>query len=866
VNRVVALLMSATLVMVAVGFTGAPACQANGLKSPSEYLGKQIGADGVLADYGEIWRYYTYLDSASDWIKVLDLGQTTLGKRFLMAVATDPANMASLDRYRAIATILRDARGVSPDQAAALADEGKVILLDMSAIHSDEVASTQMAIDLGYRIASGDPAICPYLKDVILLIVPSTNPDGHDMTVSWYEQWKGTEYDGGWFPHLYHPYAGHDNNRDWYMFNLVETRMVSEVMYRTWIPQVAIDHHQMWKTGARLFVPPYADPVNSNLDPLLWREIALVGSDMQLKLQENGCRGVIHGASFTGWWEGAASMTPLWHNIVSLLTEAAECRVASPVYVDPNELGAWGTGFPKYTRLSNFPDPWPGGWWRLSDIMDYDRLALVGALEACSRNKQSILMNFYRMAAGSIEKGTTEKPYAFVFPPSADDFSLRRMVERLILGGAEVHQATADFVADGRTFPAESYIVFLAQPYRPYVKDMLERQHFPEIRIAPEAPPLEPYDATAWTMPLKMGVEAFEVEQPFDAAARRVQAVEKPPSSVPRAPSEQVDYLALPRTSLGAYAFVNKALKAGLDVYTATAAGGNDVAPGTFLVKIGGDYDATASKVRELADGLGLAFTGVATGEAPSRHPLAPVRIGVYAPHLENEALGWLKYVLEDFGFEYRVLRNDDIKKGHLGKNLDVLVVHDVNPGIIKDGKPTGWGEEFFEPLPPDYSGGIGDDGVKALKTFVEEGGALIATAASCDFALSTFELPANDILKDVKDRDFSCPGAILALNMSPASELGWGLPSTVPCLFFYSRAFATRVPFGKVGRQVAATYAESDLVLSGWIHGREMIEGKPAVVDFTYGKGRVLLTGFDPVHRAQTYSTYRILFNALLR
>lgn len=270
---------------IAAGLAWPPPCRAAQIKTPSQYLGRQIGADGVLADYNEIWRYYSYIDSVSDWITVLDLGRTTLGNRFLMAVASEPANLASLDHYRSIVSDLRDARGVSPDHAKTLAQEGKVILLDAGAIHSDEVGSTQMALDLAYRIASGDEEIAPYLKDVILLIMPCLNPDGHNMTVEFYNRWKGTEFDGTSTPYLYHPYAGHDNNRDWYMFNLAETRLVSEVMYQRWIPQVLIEHHQQWMTGARLFVPPYSDPVNPNIDPVLWREIEVVGSAMHLKLQ-----------------------------------------------------------------------------------------------------------------------------------------------------------------------------------------------------------------------------------------------------------------------------------------------------------------------------------------------------------------------------------------------------------------------------------------------------------------------------------------------------------------------------------------------------------------------------------------------------
>ncbi len=875
--------------VIAASFTATSGSQTTQVLSPSQYLGKQIGADGVLANYNEIWKYYSYVDSVSDWIKVLDLGKTTLGNNFLMAVASNPTNLENLDRHLEISKALRDARGISPEEAAALAREGKVILLDMSAIHSDEIAATQMTLELAYKIASDDESIVPYLKDVILLIMPSVNPDGHNMYVEYYGKWKGTAYDGGWMPWLYHPYAGHDNNRDWYMFNLAETKMVSKVMYETWIPQVILDHHQMWMTGARIFVPPYADPVNPNLDPVLWREIELIGSTIHLKMQERGLSGVIHSASFPGWWEGASVMTPLWHNVASLLTETASARIATPIYVDPSELGAWGTGFPKYTRLSNFPDPWPGGWWRLRDIMNYELASIEGGLEACSKNKETILLNFYKMAAAGIEKGKTEKPYAYVIPYSDDSrvldhFTLTRMIQRLMLGGVEIHRALAAFVVDGRTMPKGSYVIFLAQPYRAYAKDMLERQHYPVIRIAPEARPLEPYDATAWTMPLKMGVETIEVEAPFEAETQRVEKVESPARTIPgtsdtsgsRAPGAYpVGYLAVSRSSLGSFTFVNRALKSHLGLFAATdtleaitnpaRAHGQAILPGTILVDLGKDPDATASKVQELTAGLGLTFDTVRITRPSTLKPIKPFRLGVYKSYLEGDPAGWLKYVLDDFEFEYTYLKNDDIKKGHLARSFDVIIFHDIDATSIKDGKPGGWGAEFFEPLPPQYSGGIGDDGIKALTAFLEEGGVIIATAASCEFAMKEFDLKVKNVLKEVPEKTFSCPGSVLKLAVNPASEIGYGMKAETPCLFFYSAAFSTQVPYGKFAREIVARYADTDLLMSGWITGEDMIMGKPVVVKMGYGKGTVILSGFDPIHRAQTYSTYKILFNSIL-
>jgi hypothetical protein len=497
--------------------------------------------------------------------------------------------------------------------------------------------------------------------------------------------------------------------------------------------------------------------------------------------------------------------------------------------------------------------------------MDYEMAAVVGALEASARNKETLLENVYRMSASAIKRGETDKPFAFVVPPASDEFTRRRMMERLIMGGVEVHQATADFVVEGKTLPAGSYVIFLSQPYRAFAKDMLERQYYPEIRIAPEAPPLEPYDATAWTMPLKMGVEAIEVGEPFDVQARRVASIQSPASTVP---SADAGYLAVSRASLAAYRFANLAIKAGLNLCTLTApadSAAKALSPGTFLVYVGKNPDAVTAKIRELATGLGLTFTSAKAVDAAAVRPMKALRLGIYEPYLESDSFGWLKLVLEDFGFEYKVLRNEDIKRGRLARSFDVIVMHDLNPGIIKSGKPTGWGEEFFEPVPPQYSGGLEDAGVKMLRGFLEEGGRIIATGSSCDFALSSFELPAADILKDVKEREFSCPGAILRLDVDTTDETCWGLAPEIPCLFFYSRAFSTRVPYGKFGREVVARYAERDLAMSGWIHGEEKITGKPAAVKLTYGKGTVVAFGFDPIHRAQTLSTYKLLFNAIL-
>ncbi len=831
--------------------------------SPSEYIGKPIGADGVLADYEEIKQYFSYLESVSPSIDVINLGTTTCGDELLMAVTSTPENLADSNHYRQISQNLRDAE-ITPDVARKYAREGKLIVLDMCCIHSDEIASSQMALELAYRIAIGDPEIMPSLEDVILLIIPAVNPDGQKMICNWYEQWKGTEYDGCWMPKLYHPYAGHDNNRDWYMFNLKETRLISQVMYETWIPQVILDHHEMWMTGARYFIPPYVDPVNPNIDPLVWREIDLIGAGIRMRMQERGFKGVVSSALFSGWWEGASVMTPLWHNVPSLLTEAATVRIASPVYVDPSELRAGGTGFPAYMRLSNFPDPWEGGWWHLRDIIDYELTSVIGALEVCATNKERLLYNFYSMCSSQIEKGKKGHPYAYVIPPQQDAFARARMIERLLMGGVQVDIALEKFEADGRVFPKGSYVIYMAQPYRPYAKDILERQHYPEIRLTPEAPPLRPYDATAWTMPLKMDLECYEIPNPFEVATAKCERAEYPQTIINYTSGR---FLVMQRNTISSYIFLSRALKNRLTVYTnpeSITVEASTLPPGSIFVDLGKRAQATIEVIRKLADGLSLKFIGADCDQSKLKRMRMP-RIGVFQPYLPREPEGWLRYVLDDFEYQYTILHNEDMKKESVLKHLDVVIFPDVQASVIKEGKPGGEWARYFEMPPEPYRGGIGDEGVKNLKAFIEKGGTVIAIAASCDLIIDEFHPPVTRLISPHDENSFSCPGAILQLHVDPTSPICYGMNPRTPCFFFYGMAFSTHVPHGKFDREVPARYAKPNLLLSGWMKGQKQIEGKPAVVRVRYESGNMILMGFDPAHRAQTYSTYEILFNSIL-
>ena len=381
--------------------------------SPEQFLGFKVGADRKLADYGQITAYFQKLAQETPKMKLFTIGESTLKKPMIMAAISTPENLARLDRYKEISHKLRDPRMTSAEEAKKLVKEGKAIVSITCSIHATEIGASQMSMELAYDLVTGKT---PYdadkiLSDVILLLVPTINPDGNQMVVDWYKKYVGTKYEGGNMPWLYHYYAGHDNNRDLYMNNLSESRAVSKLLYHDWLPQIQIDEHQMGSTGARLFVPPYMDPPLQAIQPLVWRGVNLVGTGMAFDLQRAGYSGVVNGRSYTAWYIGSGDDTPWLHNVIGALSEAASVRVASPIYIEPNELA---TSF--YEKRMDFIDPWPGGWWRLRDIVDYELTLSKSVLKTAALHKEEFLANFYTMYKNSIEKMDKGQPYAFVIP------------------------------------------------------------------------------------------------------------------------------------------------------------------------------------------------------------------------------------------------------------------------------------------------------------------------------------------------------------------------------------------------------------------------------------------------------------------
>ncbi len=849
----------ALLTCATISFAQAPA--------PEAFFGFKMGADGRLANAETIERYFETVATQSDRVKIVDIGATTEKHRTLAAIVSASANIKNLDRIRAVNQQLSDPRTLSREEALGLAATHKAVLAIGASIHASEIGATQAANELLYTLAtSNDPSVTSVLENVVVILIPLLNPDGHRLVVDWYDKQKGTPFDGGPMPWLYHKYVGHDINRDAFMMNMAENRNLARFFYTEWHPQVFLTMHQMGSNGPRFFVPPNDDPIDTNYDPLIWRTAALLGSAMALEMQRDRRTGVVSNAMYDYYWPGYEDSAPLGHNTVCLLTEVASVRVASPITLKPAELRAGQRGLSEYRPQINFPDPWPGGSWKLRDIVDYDLSAVEGLLQAVSVYRETIVQNFYEMGRRAVDLGRQGGPFAFIIPQEQYDKGAAAKLEALLMQGAvEIHRALEPFRADGDPYPEGTDIILLAQPYRAYAKTLLERQVYPARRATPESPPERPYDVAGWTLPQQMGVNVRLIERTFQPPAmQRLSGTTLAPAKVWA--ERRPDFYVIDGRGNNAAIAANRLAAAGGTVSWMPRVydiPGVQHEPGALVVPY---FKGVEPVIAQIAADLGLRVDG-GRGKPPAdARPIARSRIALYKPWVENIDEGWTRWVLEQHEFPFASISDADIRAGNLRVTYDVIVLPSAAPERLIGGHPEG-------AVPPPYAGGLGDAGIAALKAFVEAGGTLVCLDQSGDFAIETFSLPIRNVARSQNTKLF-CPGSILRLELDASQPLAFGMTPHTAGFFAFSSAYelASASPAegqGTAGQasppRVIARYADRDLLLSGWLEGEEVIAGRSAVAEIGVGTGRVVLLGFRVQHRGQSLATFRLLFNALL-
>jgi hypothetical protein len=851
-----------------------PAGAASGVPSPESFLGHRVGEDRYLAPYPKVLAYLRAVAAGSDRVTVESAGRSTQGNEMVVAVLTSAENQKHLDRYREIARRLASPDGLSPAEAAALVAEGKTIALVTCSIHSTEVGSTQMVMELAHEVATTkDPEMLRWLDDVILLVVPSINPDGQVMVVDWYDRQKGTPYEGGPMPWLYHVYAGHDNNRDFYMLTQKETQVVNDLLYHRWYPQIFLDEHQMGQVGPRMFVPPQADPLAPDVHSLVFRTADLLGTVMGMRLEEAGKLGVGSNMIFDSYWPGGTRNTAWWKNVTGLLTEVASANVATPVYIENGELRGGVKGLPEYNRRANFPSPWPGGWWRLRDIVEYEWVATKSFLESGSRYRRSLLTNVYRMASEATARGKSEPPYAFVIPGGPegqrDPVAAALLIDLLLRHGVRVERAAATIAVGPATYPPGTYVIPAAQPYRAFLLTMLRKQRYPEVRAEVGGPILPPYDVTAWSLPLLMGVEVVEAATPVASAA--------PAASAGGAGLVPITATAWPggEVSAGAGGYrishaadasalaANRLLAGGKKLYwLRSTAGGARM--GDLYIPPG---EATPDELTRLSQEAHLPIEPLAAAPKGPAYRAHPVKVGLYKPWVANLDEGWTRFVLERYGVPFENLSNEQMRSGAYRGRDGVILLPSVEKEVIELGAPGAvGGKGVGSPMPPPYAGGLGKEGGEKLRAWVEEGGTVVALDESTEYVIDLFGLPVKNVLGKTTREQFNCPGSLLKIVFDPTHPLSWGMPAEEAAFFADSPAFETRPTDTRFERRVVATYPDNaqDILLSGYLLGGKLLERRAAVVDIKVGKGRAILIGFHPQHRAQPHATFKLLWNAL--
>ncbi len=861
----------------------------NAAVSPADYLGFRVGTDNKLARWDKIVDYLRQVSTASNRVRFRELGKTSNGNPFIALEISAPETLQSLDRYKAMERRLYFQDGAPSDaERDEIFRAGKAVLLVTCSIHATEIGATQMSLELVHRLATDNsPQVRKILDNVIFLLVPSLNPDGQILVTDWFNKNLGTPYETSAIPYLYHPYVGHDNNRDMYMFTQKESQYTARLLWSEWFPSVWLDEHQMGSNGARIFVMPATDPINPNVHPLIYRWNGILGQSQAAALEAEGKEGIIYNSTYTNYWQGAMAWSGWWHNQIGLLTEVASARVAAPIEqqraatgpqaqsgrgarsTDSAQAASTGSGrggggpegrrgagpLPPPTDITartEYPRPWMGGRWTLRDIVDYELIATMALLDTVADRREALVRQIYEVNRQTIEHGRTGdvKAIAIRVDTQHDPHEAVHLVEKLQMAGVQVSRARGAFEADGQKFAKGTFVVPMTQVFARYAKDMLEKQTYPEVRRAPTAAPEAPYDVTAWSLGMLLGVDHVFLNSTVPAAAA-LEPLKAEPRLDGRVSGNGPRY-AFDYAGPDAARAINTLLKQGARVSLEPSRDGK--APARAIAT-----NVQRKSVEDAATEFGLTVESLGSaGSAASGMRIRAPRIGMYQPWGGgNMDEGWTRWVLEQYGFASTPLHNEDVRAGSLKEKFDVVILPDQSPQSIVNGS-TG------PNVRPEYSGGIGSEGVAALKAFVEAGGTLVTLGVASDFAIQHFPVPVRNLKRSLSRDEHFAPGTILRIEVDAKHPIGYGMAPSTYGFYNNSPFFALVEGFESQQTSVVARYPNQDVVASGWLKGEDLMAGRAAVVSVDLNPGRIVLFGLRPQHRAQTHATFPMLFNAL--
>jgi hypothetical protein len=818
---------------------------ATGIPRPDDYFGFPIGSDGHLATWDKMVNYFQLIAKGSDRVDYEKVGDTTLGYPYVMLTISSKKNLDDLGRLVAINRRLADPRGLSAAEAQRLAAEGKPFYYVQAGIHATEVGNSQAMIEIAHRLATeNSPTIKHILDNAVILMVPSQNPDGLHLVNDYFNATAGTSYDRT-YPDLYQKYTGHDDNRDWFMLTQVESRLGVSIQNR-YHPQVFQDAHQAGEESPRMFTPPYLSPSDPNIDPITVQQTNALGMAMQRGLTSAGLKGGQWGTTYDYWTP--SRQYQVYHGAVRILTEAASASDLAYPYTRSTPIG-------DQKPDTNFIEPYDQKTWTLRQILDYTSNTFYSGVEAVANDPYNWLYNFSKVGQKAVTKTS---PYAYVIPANQrDPQAVYDALDILHTGAVEIRQSRTAFTAGGKTYPAGSYVVYLAQPYGGFAKTLLEVQRYPQLSQYPGGPPQEPYDVTAQTLPMLLGFTADLVKDPFTADTTLIQQVRPAPVTMPAPPAKDGAYVVGPE-SYGVFQFVSDLQKQGIPTFRAAGRftdGGRDFPAGTFIVPPTGQARPVL-QARSASTGIPVSTISKVPGIAGVRLK-AGTRIGLYKPP-DNMPSGWLMWMFDRYGVNYQVIKAQDYQ-GDLSDKYDAIVLPD---GVSKNSIVNGLKATSY---PADWSWayGVGDAGWSKLRDFVNKGGTLVSYGSATTTAQSLLDLPLKSILP-TDSSTFYSPGSLLSQQIDTDAPPAWGMRPGNPVWFVGDKAYQL-TDSAKYDAKVVGKYPDSgEQLQSGWLIGGQYLNGAANSVEFHVGKGYVVTFGNETGYRSWNRAEQKMVFNAL--
>lgn len=838
------------------------------IPSPKEIIGFEPGTDCHLLTYEQSLKYYQALAEASKMVKLEFIGDSSMGRPMMAVIISSEENMANLERYREISLNLAHVKGLTDDQAKALAREGKAIVYIDAGMHAAEVAPVQTLPNLAFElVTSKEPYIQSIRKNVIAILL-NANPDGQTMIADWYHKNVGTSYELSPMPLLYDKYTGHDNNHDAYMLTQKETLNKHTFQIKRWHPHIIYVNHQTAPFPARIYVYPADDPINPNVNPLIisWRNF--LSSHMGLHLDYHNMPGTIAlsplyapQGTWNGWdtwYIGYSDTLGDFFNCVTQMTETAGAGYATPKYYNVREFPAWARDLRPGTL---YPNPWKGGWWHLKDAADYIKMASLSLCEVADKFKDKLLYSVYLGGKSTIERFSKEPPYAYVIPQDQrDPLMVSYMLSRFEPYDIEICQAVEDFSVNGQKCRKGSYVIPMNQAYGLYVKAVMEVQHYPELYQWSGGPPTEPDEIVAWTFPYIFGVKVIASEHPLEVKLERVSQVQPPPGRV--GGKGNAGYI-LGHESNTSLIAVNRLMKAGAKVSWAKNSftiEGRRYPIGTIIID---SQRISSDKIGSMAKELSLEFIAVESMPRVSALQLKPIHIGLYKPWVANMDEGYTRWLFEQYEFPFENIYDADVRAGNLNERFNVIVLPS-NPSGRRGGETILHGHAPGT-VPPQYAGGITEQGAENLSQFVEKGGTLVCIGSSSLFAIEQFRLPVKDSLIGLETKDFYCPGSLVKIVNDLNHPIAFGMEESCAGFFWNNSGYEIDpISEGVNQPRVITKYADKGLFMSGRLIGEKHMAGKAGIVEVPYGEGKIILHGFRVKFRASVPVTFKLFFNSL--